>query len=65
MQFYVHYNGASVFVKEAEFFQQQKRDSPEWDTSAWVGPIDADGINHARDIGQRMVDRGELKVRTR
>lgn len=64
-QFYVHFNGAAVFVKEASFLQAQKEDSPDWDTSAWAGPISADGVNHARVIGQQMVDRGELTPKGR
>lgn len=54
-KYYVHYNGAAVFVKEAEFFLQQKKESPEWNTSAWYGPIEADGIEQARSKGQDMV----------
>lgn len=54
-KYYVHYNGAAVFVKEAEFFLQQKKESPEWDTSAWYGPIEADDIEQARSKGQDMI----------
>ncbi|MFY2597286.1 hypothetical protein ACOTHJ_16025 [Achromobacter xylosoxidans] len=57
--YYVHFNGVSVFVKEAEFFEQQKRDEPSWNTSRWKGPICADSIEQARSIGQQMADRGE------
>lgn len=58
--YYLHYNGVSVFVKEASFFEDQKRANPKWDTSAWKGPIHADSIDHARMIGERMVTKGEL-----
>lgn len=64
-RFFVCYNGAAVFVKEEQFFLQQKRESPQWDTSAWHGPIAADGVEHARMLGQAMVDRGEITVRRR
>lgn len=60
-RYFVHFNGAVVFVKEAAFFEQQRRENPKWDTSAWKGPIAADGVEHARMIGQQMVERGELK----
>ena len=59
-RYYVHFNGFAVFVKEAEFLKQQKRDCPSWNTSAWVGPIAADGVEHARMIGEQMAQRGEL-----
>ena len=61
--FYLCYNGAAVFVKEEGFFLRQKQQSPEWDTSAWRGPVAAEGVEHARMIGQRMVERGELTAR--
>ena len=61
--FYVHYNGAAVFVKEANFLQAQKKEDPNWDTSAWKGPVQADGVEHARMIGQQMVERGEFHPR--
>lgn len=63
MQFMIHYNGAAVYVKEREFFLAQKAESPNWDTSAWHGPIEADGVEHARMIGQGMVRAGTLKAR--
>jgi hypothetical protein len=62
MNFMIHYNGGAVFVKEYGFFQDQKRESPTWDTSAWKGPITADGIEHARLIGENMVREGKLKA---
>lgn len=62
MRYYVHFNGFAVFVKEAEFFKQQKREAPSWNTSAWVGPIVADGVEHARMIGEQMVSNGELTI---
>lgn len=58
--YYIVHNGAAVFVKEAAFFQQQKIENPNWDTSRWKGPINADGVEHARMIGQQMVQQGKL-----
>lgn len=61
MQFMVHWNGGAVFVKERGFFLEQKAQNPTWTgSSAWVGPIQADGIEHARLIGQNMVNAGEI-----
>lgn len=48
MYFY-HWNGASFFLKEAEFFRRQRQETPSWDASAWRGPIKADSLNAARD----------------
>jgi len=62
MRFMIHYNGAAVYVKEREFFLAQKKAAPTWDTSNWHGPIEADGIEHARLIGQNMVRDGKLKA---
>jgi hypothetical protein len=60
-RFYVHFNGAAVFVKTASYFLQQKKENPSWNTSAWHGPIEAEGIEHARMIGEQLVREGKLK----
>lgn len=46
-QFYVHFNGASWFVKEGEFFKEQGGLTEKWG-NAWR-PIWATSIEHARD----------------
>jgi len=51
--FYVHYNGASVFVKEAEFFKSQGGLTADWG-KAWRGPIAAESIHEARMKGYQL-----------
>jgi len=51
-QFYVHYNGVSVFVKEAKFFESQGGLTSEWGKH-WFGPIEAESIYDARMKGYR------------
>ncbi len=50
--FYVHYNGASWFVKEAEFFSSQKGHEEEWG-KAWT-PIRAQSIAEVRTLCEQM-----------
>lgn len=59
--YYVHHNGAAAFAKEALFFQEQRRNDPSWDTSAWRGPINADGPSHARMLCEQMAQQGEFR----
>lgn len=60
MKYMLLYNGAVVFVKEKEFFDEQKRQSPMWDTSKWYGPIEAASIEQAREMGYGFVRAGIL-----
>ena len=65
MDCYVTFNGAAWFVKEADFFEQQKARnlSDKWWTH-WRKIICVDGIEHARDKarlewgirGERWID---------
>lgn len=48
--FYVHYNGSAVFVKEAEFFKSQGGLKSDWG-NGWYGPIKATSISDARVKG--------------
>lgn len=43
---------SAVYVKEADFFREQGGETEEWGRD-WK-PICADGIGHARLIGQQM-----------
>ncbi len=52
MKFYVHYNGASVFVKEGEFFKKQGGLRLGWG-KAWR-PLEADSIEDAREKGYKL-----------
>lgn len=45
--FYVHWNGAAMFVKEAEFFIQQGGLTEPWG-KRWRGPIVARDVEDAR-----------------
>jgi len=55
---YVHWNGAAVFVKEAEFFKSQGGLTAKWG-EAWRAVI-AEDIEDARRVGEAMHGRGEL-----
>lgn len=46
MKYYVHFNGAAWFVKEAKFFEKQGGLREPWG-KAWES-IEADSIEHAR-----------------
>ena len=60
MKFMFHSNGAAVFVKELEFFNQQKAASPNWDTSAWKGPITAKTVEEARFVAKLAINKGQF-----
>lgn len=49
-QFYVHFNGYSVFVKEAQYFRFQGGLTQEWGR-AWTGPLEAENVEAARRLG--------------
>ena len=49
---YVHFNGATVFVKEAEFFRSQGGLTEDWGR-AWR-PITARSIGEARRKGAKL-----------
>jgi hypothetical protein len=52
-KYYVHYNGASVFVKEAGFFKSQGGLTDEWGKH-WRGPLTAESIHAARMKGYEL-----------
>lgn len=52
-RYYVHYNGAAVFVKEAEFFKSQGGMTAEWG-NGWRGPVEAESIEDARAKGYQL-----------
>ena len=55
--FVMRNSGQAVFVKEAEFFEAQKRESGPNDQTWWTHwtPVYAEGIEHARLIGETQL----------
>lgn len=53
-KYYVMFNGAAWFVKEAVFFESQGGLTEDWG-KAWE-PIYADSIEHARDKAKLLLD---------
>lgn len=60
MHCYVNWNGGAWFVKEANFFEMQKKQDPSGWHTHWRPIYDVDGIEHARDKA-RMIwgEKGE------
>lgn len=58
----IHWNGAAMFVKEEEFFQQQRREDPKWGMgpamSAWHS-VEAADLETAREVAQSLQGRGQ------
>lgn len=59
-RYYVHFNGAAVFVKEAEFFKSQGGLTEDWG-KAWKW-LEADGIEHARLLGEIHFKKAPVKM---
>lgn len=58
MKFYVMHNGASWFVKEADYFEGQGGLTEEWG-KRWI-PLYADTIEHARTLAELKRLKGEI-----
>lgn len=61
MLFYVHWNGAAIFVKAGLFFQQQGGLTEEWG-KAWRS-VEANSIEDAREKGYKLFGKKPPSIR--